>query len=426
MIAYVVQSGDSLYSIAQRYGVTPDAIAAANGLADVPYLVVGQTLLIPAKELAYRVKPGDSVYAIARRYGLTVDDIARANNLSAPYQLQPGMTLRIPVPEKNYGVIETNAYIEPTTPNPVRIINDVGSYLTYISPFSYTVNADGTLNPIDDTAILAAARRNNIAPLLVVTNFSGGNFSTPIVDAILTNPEAQKTLINNMLRTVREKGYYGLNIDFERISPENGPAYTEFLKRVMAVFKPQNIPVSVALAPKTSSSTAGAWHGAHDYAAIGNIVDFVILMTYEWGWSGGPPYAVAPVDLVEDVIKYATSVIPANKIMMGMPLYGYDWTLPYVKGGPFAKRISPQEAVILAAREGAKIEFDTQTQSPNFRYYDSAGKEHVVWFEDARSVHAKLLLVNKYGLRGISFWVLGPSFPQVWRVVDNMFKIVKI
>ncbi|MHB1314775.1 MAG: LysM peptidoglycan-binding domain-containing protein [Christensenellales bacterium] len=426
MIAYVVQPGDSLFTIARRFGVSADDITAANELGSIPYLVVGQTLLIPAKEMAYTAKQGDSVFAIARRFGVPMAGIVRLNNLSEPYLLKPGTVLRIPVEEKNYGTIEVNAYIEPTTPNPAATINAIGPYLTYISPFSYTVNADGSLNPIDDTAILSAARRNNISPLMVVTNFAGDNFSTPIVDAILTNPAAQQTLINNMLRVIREKGYYGLNIDFERISPANGPAYTAFLKKVMAAFKPQNIPVSVALAPKTSGSTEGTWHGAHDYPSIGNTVDFVILMTYEWGWSGGPPYAVAPVDLVEDVIKYAVSVIPPNKIMMGMPLYGYDWTLPYVKGGPFAKRISPQQAVILAARENARIEYDAQTQSPHFNYFDAAGKEHVVWFEDVRSTRAKLMLVNKYGLRGISFWVLGPSFPQVWRVVDSMFKIVKI
>ena len=374
----------------------------------------------------YTVQPGDSVFSIAQRFGVPRNSIVRLNNLTAPYTLMPGTTLRIPTDQKNFGTIETNAFIEATTGNPAGIINEVGPYLTYISPFSYTVNADGSINPLNDQAILAASRRQNISPLMVVTNFSGGNFSTPTVDALLNNPAAQQNLINNMLATVRQKDYYGVNVDFERISPENASKYSDFLRRLVAVFRPQNIPVSVSLAPKTSSSMTGAWYGAHDYASIGSIVDFVILMTYEWGWSGGPPYAVAPVDLVEDVIKYAVSVIPPNKILMGMPLYGYDWTLPYVRGGPFAKRLSPQEAIALAASEGAEIEFDTQTQSPHFTYYDSAGKQHAVWFEDARSVRAKLMVVNKYGLRGVSFWVLGPEFPQVWHVIDSMFHIVKI
>lgn len=426
MITYVVQAGDTLYQISKRFGVDADTISSVNKLGQIPYLVIGQSLVIPTTERAYKVQAGDSVYLIAKKFGVSPESIIRLNGLTDPFMLNIGQIIKIPELTDSYGAIEVNAYIEPSVPSPAEIIGRAGPYLTYISPFSYTVNADGSINPLNDSAILEASKDNNIAPLLVVTNFSGSNFSTDIVDTILTNPSVQQTLINNMLSIIRSKGYYGLNIDFERISPANRGAYNNFLRRVMSTFKPLNIPVSVALAPKTSDTLTGAWHGAHDYAAVGNIVDFVILMTYEWGWSGGPPYAVAPVNLVEDVIKYAVSVMPANKILMGMPLYGYDWTLPYVRGGKWAKRISPQSAVILAAKEGAEIMYDVKTQSPYFFYYDDNSKRHMVWFEDARSARAKFLLVSKYGLKGVSYWLLGEEFPQVWHIMDAMFRIVKV
>jgi spore germination protein len=356
-----------------------------------------------------------------------VDSIVRLNGLTNADQLSPGMVISIPASAKNYGTIEVNGYIEPATPaQDTAVINDVGPYLTYSAPFSYQVNADGSLNPINDEAILSAGRPYRIAPLLVITNFSGGNFSTPLVDTILTNASIQDTLINNVVQTMRTKGYYGLNIDFERISPQNKDAYSAFLRKVVGVLRPQGFPTCTSLAPKSSGDVGGAWHAAHDYPTIGGIVDFVILMTYEWGWSGGPPYAVAPVDLVEDVIRYAVSVMPTNKIIMGMPLYGYDWQLPYMPRGPWAKRVSPPQAIALAARYGAVIQFDAKTQSPFFNYTDEHGQAHVVWFEDARSVRAKLLLVNKYGLRGVSYWVLGVPFPQNWLVLDDMFNIEKL
>lgn len=424
---YVVKPGDSLYKISQQFGVNPDDIFEINQLGDIPYLVVGQSLVIPTTETVYTVLPGDTLWSIARKYGTTTASIIALNGITEPDQLKPGTALRIPIGSKKYGFIETNAYLEPTTPERESLlVNEVGEYLTYLSPFSYQVKADGSLTPINDDTMLEESRKDKIAPLLVITNFADGNFSTEIVDTILENPAIQETLINNMIDVMQKKGYYGVNIDFERISPKNRQLYNDFLRKVVDALHPLGYVVSTALAPKPSDYQTGSWHGAHDYAAHGEIVDFVVIMTYEWGWSGGPPYAVAPVDLVEDVIRYAVSVIPSKKIVMGMPLYGYDWPLPYMPDGKWAKRISPQEAIKLAAEKGVEIEFDRQTQSPTYKYFDENGIQHEVWFEDARSVQEKLKLVNKYDLRGTSYWVLGVPFPQNWTVLDEMYNIVKV
>lgn len=424
---HVVQPGDSVWVLANRYGVSAQRIVQVNGLQDIPFLVVGQALVIPSTERSYRVGPGDTLWSVSRRFGVPVDRIAELNNITDPGQISPGMVLRIPELSKNYGFIEVNAYIEPSTAEAeTQQVNEVGEYLTYISPFSYQANADGSLTPINDENILRAARQFRIGPLLVITNFREGNFDAQLVSTILRSVPIQQILINNVISVMRNKGYYGLNIDFERIPPEDRQRYNDFLRRVVAALRPLNYPVSTALAPKAEDIQTGAWHGAHDYRAHGEIVDFVIIMTYEWGWSGGPPFAVAPINLVEDVIRHAVSVILPEKIMMGMPLYGYDWPLPYMPGGQWARRVSPQRAIQLAAQYGAVIRYDQRSQAPTFNYKDTRGTEHVVWFEDARSVQAKLLLANRYGLRGVSYWVLGVDFPQNWYVLNDMFNIVKV
>lgn len=424
---HIVKQGDSLYSIGQRYGVNPDDIYIINQLEQIPYLVVGQSLVLPTTQVAYKVKPGDTLWFIARNYGSTVSDIASLNGIAVSMMLVPGTVLRIPENSKNYGFIEVNAYLEPSTSQKeTALVNEVGEYLSYISPFSYQVKADGTVVSINDSTMLAESRKYRIAPLMVITNFADGNFDTGIVDTILENEDIQDTLIDNLLNKMDEKGYYGINIDFERISPKNRQNYNDFLRVITDAFHEKGYVVSTALAPKASDLQTGSWHGAHDYKTHGEIVDFVIIMTYEWGWSGGPPYAVAPIDLVENVIEYAVSVMPSKKIIMGMPLYGYDWPLPYMPDGKWAKRISPQDAILLAAQKGRNIEFDGKTQSPTFKYRHENGADHEVWFEDARSVEGKLKLVNKYDLRGVSYWVLGVPFPQNWLVLDDMYNIVKL
>jgi len=424
---HVVRPGDSLWNLSNIYGVSIDRIVEVNGLSDIPYLIVGSSLVIPSTERAYRVQPGDSLWLISNRFNVPVDRIVELNGIDNPDIIYPGMVLRIPELSKNYGFIEVNGYIEPSvSERETAIINETGEYLTFISPFSYQVNEEGGLTSINDTNILNVSRQYDIAPLMVITNFRAGNFDAELVDTILKSESIQRNLIGNIIRIMRQKGYYGLNIDFERIPPEDRELYNSFLRRVVNSLRPLNYPVSTALAPKPEDYQTGAWHGAHDYKAHGEIVDFVVIMTYEWGWSGGPPFAVAPLNLVRDVIDYAVSVIPPEKILMGMPLYGYDWPLPYMPGGGWARRVSPARAIQLAAQYGAIIQYDPISESPFFNYRDTQGIDHVVWFEDVRSVKAKLLLVNRYGLRGVSYWVLGLPFPQNWYILNDMFNIVKV
>ncbi len=427
MNIYVVQRGDSLWAISRRFGVSMDRISAVNKLYEIPGIVVGQALVIPTTERAYTVRAGDSLWSIGNRFNVSVDSIARLNGITYPYVIGIGQILRIPELSKNYGYIEVNGYIQPSTSEREReIIDEVGRYLTYITVFSYQVNADGTLKDINDQTILNASKNYRAAPLMAITNFGEGNFDTDLAHTILTNNSIQEKLIANVIATMKRKGYYGLNVDFERVLPADRENYNNFLRKLSRALHQENYVLSTALAPKISATQVGTWYEAHDYAAHGEIADFIMIMTYEWGWSGGPPMAVAPINMVKKVLDYAVSVIPRKKLLMGVPLYGYNWPLPYVSGGKFAPRVSPQQALSIAAKYGAEIQYDQLAQSPYFYYYDENRVRHVVWFEDARSIRAKYLTVVQYGLRGASYWELGPSFPQNWAVLDDMFNIVKV
>ncbi|AMA73291.1 LysM peptidoglycan-binding domain-containing protein [Aneurinibacillus thermoaerophilus] len=286
---YVVKPGDSLWSIGQAYGVDPAEIALVNEWRTPDRLVVGQTLVIPTRVRRHTVRPGDSLWSIANRYGVSVDALLTLNPLPPPYVLTPGQVLLIPSVSKKYGTIGTNGYIEPRAPNrDVPIVRQTAPHLTYLSVFSYHVRSDASLEPINDTSVIQAALQNNVAPMMVITNFAEGNFRAEITSAIFTNRTLENRLFNNVLRVAKEKGYRAINVNFERIYPEQRNLYNAFLERLTAFMHNNGLLVSTALAPKSSDLKTGEWHGAHDYAAHGRIVDFVIIMTYEWGWSGGP------------------------------------------------------------------------------------------------------------------------------------------
>jgi spore germination protein len=429
MTVHTVAPGESVWFISQKYRVPIESIAVANGLTAPYNLVVGQSLFIPQVATTHVVRPGESLWSIARRYNVSVDAIADINNIPPNGILIVGQTLIIPAKSNYFGTIEVNAYIEPSG-NPTRemqYLTEALPHLTYVSIFSYRAQEDGSIiSPPNDQALIDAAKLARVAPLMVITNFAGGTFSTDLAHTILTNIPVQEKFINNVVDMLKAKGFSGLNVDFERVPPADRDAYTGFLIKLRDRIKPQGYSLSVALAPKQSATQIGAWYEAHDYGAIGSVADFVMLMTYEWGWSGGPPLAVAPIDQVMKVLNYAVTVIPPHKILMGVPLYGYDWVLPYTPGGAFAPRIDPLRAVQKAGEVGSIIQYDQPSQSPFYRYYDANGAQHIVWFEDTRSVLAKYRVVHGYRLRGVSYWVLGPEFPQNWLVLEDLFTVKKI
>ncbi|MFD2923274.1 LysM peptidoglycan-binding domain-containing protein [Halobacillus naozhouensis] len=418
---YVVQAGDNLWSIAQMYGVTVNELAEFNNITNPSLIYVGELIELPF--FPHIVQLGETLWGIAQSYGVTVNQISQANNLPNPSLIYPGTTLIVPAARGP--VTEVNAYTTQLNQQGAQEVLALGANLTYLSPFMYAIQEDGSITEMGDQPILEAAHAVNAAPLLVLTNFSGGSFSSDLAAAILRNPDLQETLITNLLELINAKGYAGINIDFEYVYPEDRENYNNFLRRVVERFRPEDLLVSTALAPKDSADQQGLLYEAHDYQAHGEIVDFVVLMTYEWGWAGGRPWAIAPINEVREVLDYAVTVIPRDKILMGMPLYGRDWEIPWEEGTT-ARTISPKEAVQLAARYGVVIQYNELYQSPFFRYVDETGQQHEVWFEDARSVQVKYDTIKNYRLRGASFWVLGNPFPQNWAVLQNNFQIRKL
>jgi spore germination protein len=421
-----VQRGDTLYKIAQRYGTTVEMITNDNGLNPAQVLVVGQALIVNTPGNVYYVQPGDSLYKIALTFNTSVNTLANTNNISANTMLQVGQRLYIPRGSKRNA--ESIAYLQPTSipikESLVTATRAAAPYLTYLAYFSFEAKRDGTLvEPTSVPTVLDAISANRVIPMLVVSNIENGNFSTELTRVLLNDSAIQNKLITNVLRTAEQYGMRDVHFDFEDVAATDREAYNQFLRNVKARL-PQGYTLSTTLVPKTSSAQTGRYYEGLDYKAHGEIVDFVVIMTYDWGWQGGPPQAVSPIGPVKQVIQYAKSQMPANKIMMGQNLYGFDWPLPF-RPGNMARAVSSVAAVALARTYNAAISYDYTAQAPHFTYRDGQGALHEVWFEDARSVQAKFNLIKEQGIRGISYWKIGLPFPQNWRLLTENFNIIK-
>ena len=422
MDIHVVQPGDTLYSIAQQYGVTMARLISDNQLPDPSRLVTGQTIVVQYPAQTHTVLPGETLSSIARQYGLTTRQLLRNNPvLRGEEEIFPGQELVLFFQQEKQGLLSVNGYAYPFIDR--GLLQRTLPYLTNLAPFTYGFTPTGELVVPDDLPLLAAARQLGVAPLLHLSTLTEeGNFSNELAHLVLSDMEVQNNLVSNLLPVLSSKGYRGLDVDFEFVLAGDAEAYAQFITRLHDLLSPMGLPVIVALAPKTSADQPGLLYEGHNYRLLSQAADQVLLMTYEWGYAFSPPMAVAPIPNVRRVVEYALSEMPAEKIWLGIPNYGYDWLIPYQRGRR-ATSISNQYAVTLADQYGAAIQYDEQAQSPWFRYTDENGQEHEVWFEDARSIRAKLALIPEYGLYGAGYWNLMRPFPQNWVVLNALYNI---
>ena len=424
MQIYVAKRGDTISGIAGQFGVVPALLAADNGLALDARLAVGQTLVIRFPKTIHTVSAGETIYSIALQYGVSTLTLYRNNFfLQGLPTVRSGDILVIEYEqESKLGTFGVNGYAYPYID--IAQLDATLPYLTYLTPFTYGISADGGLLPLNDAELLAAAGHYRTVGLMHLSTLTEeGSFSNDRSSVLLASEEKQERLILSIIQNLRRKNYFGLDVDFEFVYPEEREAYAAFIAKLRDRLNPLGYPVIVALAPKTSAEQQGLLYESHDYALLGQAANAVFLMTYEWGYTYGPPMAVAPLPQVRAVLDYAVTEIPPENIFMGIPLYGYDWTLPFQQGASKAESLSPKRAVELAVQYGAEIFYDEVSQAPYFYYTPRSGREHVVWFEDARSMEAKLRLAAEYGFQGIGFWNLMREMPQLWPLLDSLYDV---
>ncbi|MDQ0897348.1 glycosyl hydrolase family 18 protein [Paenibacillus sp. V4I7] len=412
MFIYTVKNGDSLFSIASQFQFPLDKIREINGLID-PTLVPGQALIVPST--VYIVQPGDSLYEISQMSFLSVDTLRKANGLQSDI-LSIGMKLYLPArikyPEEGL------SYFIPATPEQIEMTTrNFSPYNAYFGIFEYHITAEGNLSTLNnDELAVRASRKHRVAPLATITNLTPEGFSPNVTRQVLNSPELRNRLINNIYNLVKTKNYAGVNIDFEQIRAGERDLYTGFLRSLNDRLNPEGFLTSVALHVKKSDSD----YPGYDYGGIGAVVDFVFIMAYDWHETHSGPGPVAPIDEIRKTLDYAVQRMPRNKIILGVPRYGYDWTMD--NGNVLnAKAVSVTAATETAMKYEVPIQYSIQHQQPYFTYWDENGKRHSVWFEDARARAAKFQIVVDYRLKGVGAWQLGLNFPQSVFLVGQFF-----
>lgn len=283
-----------------------------------------------------------------------------------------------------------------------------GPVLTSVSPVWYTPGDDGQVVRNVQTStepVFHTAHVMDIEVIPSISNFRDGVWDSDVVSRIVNDPQVRRTHVDEIVRVVVGQGWDGIDIDYEALDGADLRAYALFLEELATALHEQDLKLTVALHAATGDASPET---VELYEAAGEVADEVRVMAYDLAWNDSPPGPVAPVDWVGEVIDFAAEHVPAERIVLGLATHGYSWP-----SGSSGEDLMWVDAVELADEEDSEPGWDERFASPWFEY-TADGVEHTAWFEDARSLSAKLDLAAEQELGGVFLWRLGGEDPDVW------------
>lgn len=427
MIIHVVQPGEAIYQIAEKYNIPVTRLINENGLIDINNLVVGQTIVLTYPEQTYIVREGDSLASIASAHDVTILQLLRNNPyLSDREFLLPGES--IVVSYNTESEISTNGYAYPFID--MDILRKTLPFLTYLTIFNYRSIGGGEIIGEDETEIIQLAKEYSVAPIMSLSTLTyQGEGNVDVVNSILNSEVLQEHHINNILNILETKDYYGLNVSIVHLNPENQKLYENYITKLYSRLREDGYLLFLTITPRTVIVNNQLTLERLDYTNLGQMADSILLLSYGWGYSSGPPSAATPAYMVRMILDHTVPLIPPEKIFIGLSTIGYDWQLPYIIGVSRANSLNTDAAILLARQVGATIYYDENSQAPYFEYVDYSSDtpvQHIVWFKDTRSVNALASFVPEYGIQGISIWNIMSYFAQLWLVINSQYKINKV
>ncbi|CAA7599876.1 Glycoside hydrolase superfamily [Acididesulfobacillus acetoxydans] len=295
--------------------------------------------------------------------------------------------------------------------------------LDEVAFFWYTFDGNGNVKPSGkvDLSLKSLVQKHGAKAYALVDNMAGGGFDANLARRVLANPATRARFISNLVNLTTKDGWDGISIDIEKTPPAERNDFSAFVSALHTALKAKDKVLNISIPAKYVDDPKDLWSGAYDYAAIGKAADQVVLMTYDEHGMGTTQGPIAANGWVNRVITYALGKIPKDKIVMGLPVYSYDWgsnkpTQPVYQ--------SYAQAMANAKKFGAPLLYDAHNQVPHYQY-TTKGVRHEVYLENAESLNVKMQYAEKHQLHGVAIWRLGMEDPSVWNDVAKVFGTAK-
>lgn len=426
MNIHVVQPGDTIYTIADLYGVSIDKLIRDNELQYPIQLVPGETIVIVYPAQSHTVQEGDTLESIAATYNITVNELLRNNSfITNMGYIYPGEELTISYNRTQS--IATHGYVNTFVNR--QTFRKTLPYLTYLTVFNYRTAKNGeVITTSDDTDIIQISKDYSVIPLMLMTTLTAqGETDLELTYEVLVNEEVQNRLFDNVLNIVREKGYYGVNISAQFITVSNQALFYNYTRNLANRLRQEGYLTMITINPRVERVDNNVVFEDIDYSIFGSEVDVVLFLQYKWGFNYGPPSPVISYSDSNIFLDYALSQISQDKVFSGFPTLGYDWELPFVPGFSRASALTIDSVMNLARDYGVNIEFDEVSQTPHFRYERiGMGVQHEVWFINANTINSMLNMMIEKGMKGTGIWNIMMYFAQLWLVLNSQYSIIKL
>ncbi|MFS1512635.1 glycosyl hydrolase family 18 protein [Chengkuizengella sp. SCS-71B] len=298
----------------------------------------------------------------------------------------------------------------------LKALKTYHNYMNAISIATFGISNLGEIEGNYPTDALDFAKDNKINTYATIGNHDSSGFSSQLASEVLNDSNKRTRAVNNIEALVKNYNFSGVNLDFENMYYYDRAIYTQFVDELAKRLQPQGYEVIVSVTAKTYDDLDAAWSGAFDYAALGEIVDYVQLMSYDQHGTWGEPGPVSGYDWLQNVFNYADSQIPSEKIIIGIPGYAIDWDL---SGTSNNIAISQKEVTRRFSEGGITVNRDSNSRTPYYEYTDNAGNQHVVWYDDDISISEKVGLVNDYNFAGVSVWEIDYGNENFWKAIEK-------
>jgi len=425
---YIVSPGDTLYQIAKKYQMSVDEIMQYNSLKS-HIIYVGQALVIPSTGQYHVVARGESLYLIAKLYGMSVTGLKQINGLTGD-TIHVGQYLKVNAQGYQRPKAMIIGYYTDDEPNLGSSFWSASTHMNSMSrlaPFWFRLNqtdptqleTTDTFNETEARKVIAATHAQGVPVIPVIYNFLYQERSLPrkLVNQLVSSEQNRRESISNIIKLIENYDFDGVNMDFEGIRTSDRENLSIFYQELGEQLRARGYIFTVAVPAKSKDDINNSWTAPYDYVAIGKAADQVMLMMYnEHGFPGSGPGPVSSIGFNHTDINYAIKTIPARKIILAEPLFGFDFNLDTNKYDYLS-----HELAMRRVRDFRDLPtFDFNSQTPFFQYVDPHNNQrHEVWYENTLSLKRKLELIRQYDLGGVALWRLGMEDPAIWTAINE-------